>query len=125
MANGPLSLNLKPRPSTSLQKGLRQFLGGGEFLPKTCGMRPEQAWGPGWVPLTPQMSQDQQEGTPPTQGRRPVPGGGRPWQCLGSGWLPRPSECPSSAAQPPAEPSPGRPGEQSGGRVREGKTPEG
>lgn len=33
----------------------------------------------------------------------------------GVGWLPRPSECPSSAAQlPAAQPSPDRPREQSG-----------
>lgn len=58
---GPPSLNLRLRAPTSLQKSLRQFLGGHEFAARVLrhdtGMIPGQAWGSGREPLTPRTSQ--------------------------------------------------------------------
>ncbi|XP_040100250.1 proline-rich protein HaeIII subfamily 1-like [Oryx dammah] len=64
------------------------------------------------------------DGTP-AQSPRPDIGGGSPWQCMGSGWLPRPPECQSSAAQPPNPAQPRPTGEQSGEKDRRANRPEG
>lgn len=74
-------------------------------------------WLPPKSPLS-ELNSQSPHGPPPTN--QPTPRGGRPCRSWGSGWLPRPPECPSGAVQSPhqARPEqPGRPGNKAGRRA--------
>lgn len=103
---GPRSLNLSPRAPTSLQKSLRQFLSGHEFVARVLWHETHRPGALAGVPLPPKRPKPNPDGTP-AHGPRPTLGEGAPGSAWGRAGSPAPWNALSAPRNPPTQPSPG------------------